>query len=166
MMAALATVFMLVSYFPYLTYAIPAVAGLFIMVCVIETGVKWSLGAYFASAILVFLLAEPEAKLFYVLFFGYYPILKAALESRKNRVVEYLIKFAVFNAAVLLEYGVLAGLFGISLDGLGDFGKYTAVVLLIAANLVFPIYDLAVTRLAQFYLHRLHGSIIKIFKGR
>ena len=40
MMAALATAFMLLSYFPYLTYAIPAVAGLFVMVTVIETNYK------------------------------------------------------------------------------------------------------------------------------
>ena len=57
MMAALASVFMLLSYFPYLTYAIPALAGLFIMVIVIEIDCKWAIGGYIASAFLVFLLA-------------------------------------------------------------------------------------------------------------
>ena len=43
---------MLLSYFPYLTYAVPAVAGLFIMVAVIEAGYKWALGAYAAASVL------------------------------------------------------------------------------------------------------------------
>ena len=42
-MAALATVIMLVSYFPYLTYAVPAIAGLCIMVVVIEINKKWDI---------------------------------------------------------------------------------------------------------------------------
>ena len=46
---------MLLSYFPYLTYAVPAVAGLLIMITVIEAGYKWALGAlqfYFPLKIL------------------------------------------------------------------------------------------------------------------
>lgn len=166
MMAALASVFMLTSYFPYLTYAIPAVAGLFIMVAVIETDIKWALLSYFASAAIVAIFAEPEAKMLYILFFGYYPIVKSAFERVRSRILEYVLKFAVFNATVIFAYTVVAVLFSISLEDMGDFGRYTAVILLIAANVVFPIYDLAVSRMAQFYLVRLHPSVSKIFRGK
>ncbi len=166
MMAALASLFMLTSYFPYLTYAIPAVAGLFIMVAVIETDIKWATLAYIASSVITGLLAEPEAKMLYILFFGYYPIVKSVFERPKSRVMEYVFKFAVFNAAVLFSYTVAAGIFGISIEDMGNFGRYTAVILLVAANIVFPIYDLAVSRMAQFYLVRLHPSVSKIFKGK
>lgn len=166
MMAALASVFMLTSYFPYLTYAIPAVAGLFIMVAVIETDIKWATLAYIASSVLVALLAEPESKMLYILFFGYYPIVKSIFERPKSRVIEYILKFAVFNAAVIFSYTVVAGIFNISLDDMGDFGQYTTLILLVAANIVFPIYDLAVSRMAQFYMLRLHPSVSKIFKGK
>ena len=47
---------------------------------------------------------------------------------------------------------------------MGDFGKYTAIILLVAANVVFPIYDIAVTRMAQFYVARLHPQVSKILK--
>ena len=103
------------SYFPYLTYAVPAVAGLFIMVAVIEAGYKWALGAYAAASVLVFLFAEPEGKLLYICFFGYYPILKAVFDRRKSRTLEWILKLAVFNAAIIAVYAVFARLFGLSL---------------------------------------------------
>lgn len=164
LMAALASTFMLTSYFPYLTIAIPAMAGLFVMVSVIELGVKWAIPTYLSSAVIVFLIAEPEAKLLYILFFGYYPIIKAVMEKQKSRVLEYLVKFLIFNTAIILTYGVFAGIFGISLDDFGDFGKYTALILLAAANIVFIIYDKAVSQLAGFYMYRLHNTVKRILK--
>ncbi len=166
MMAALASAVMLVSFFPYLTYAVPAVAGLFIMVAVIETNIKWAFITYIVSAVITFLMAEPEAKMLYVLFFGYYPILKAIFEKPKSRVLEYLLKFAVFNAAVLLNYLLIAPVMGFSVEDFGEFGKYSAIVLLVGANIVFPIYDLAVSQMSQFYMVRVHPSVKRIFKGK
>lgn len=165
-MVALASVFMLVSYFPYLTISIPAFAGLFIMVLVIETNIKLSVLAYFASAVIVFLIAEPEAKMLYVLFFGYYPIVKSVLEKANSRVLEYVAKFAVFNAAVILTYFLLATLFSFELSELGDFGKYSLFILLAIGNAVFVIYDIAVSKMAQFYIYKIHPSIIKVLKGK
>lgn len=164
MMAALASLFMLTSYFPYLTYAIPAVAGLFIMITVIETNTKWATVAYVASAVIVAIIAEPEAKMLYVLFFGYYPVLKAVFEKLKSRVLEYILKFAVFNVAVIFAYSVVAVLIGVDLSDMGDFGKYSSAILLALANVVFAFYDLAVTRMAQFYMIRLHPQLSKILK--
>ena len=164
MLAALAALFMLTSYFPYLTYAIPALAGLFIMIAVIEIDIKWAALAYASSAIITALVAEPEAKMLYVLFFGYYPIVKAVFEKLKSRVIEYILKFVVFNAATVFSYGVVATLIGVDLSDMGDFGKYSAIILLVAANVVFVIYDLAVTKMAVFYIIRLHPQISKIFK--
>ncbi len=164
MMAALASAFMLTSYFPYLTYAIPAMAGLFVMVSVIELNAKWGVLTFFASAIIVFLIAEPEAKLLYILFFGYYPILKAVMERQKSRVLEYIVKFLIFNVAIVLTYSVFAGIFGIELGDFGDFGKYTIAIVLAVANIVFIIYDKAVSQLAGFYMYRLHSIVKRILK--
>ena len=42
LLSALAVVLMLTAYFPYLTYAVPAFAGLCIMAVLIEIGPKWA----------------------------------------------------------------------------------------------------------------------------
>lgn len=163
-MAALAVAFMLTSYFPYLTYAIPAIAGLFVMVVVIELDCKWAAGAYLSSAVLVFLSAEPESKLLYVLFFGYYPIIKAMLERCRKPLLEWPAKIILFNAAVLVVYLVLGKAIGFSMEEFGNFGRYGAYLLLAAANAVFILYDIAVSRIAMTYMYMLHPKIKKIFK--
>lgn len=161
-MAALATAIMLTAYFPYLTYAIPCAAGLVTAICVIELSMGWAWGVYAVSAFLTLLFAEPEAKLLYIFFFGYYPILKTYLEKIKFRPLECLAKFAVFNAAVLAVYFVFAGLFGVDMSDMGDFGKYTAVILLALGNAAFFLYDILIDRLAGMYLFRLHKHAVKL----
>ena len=163
-MSALAVVIMLVSYFPYLTYAIPAVAGLCVMVVLIETDYKWALFTYIVSSVLVFLFAELESKFMYVFFFGFYPILKALIEKINKQIVEWVIKIAAFNASVLTVYGVFSKIFALSLDDFGDFKKYGVIILLSVANIVFVVYDIAVSRMSALYIHMLHPKINRLFK--
>lgn len=164
LMAALASLFMLTSYFPYLTISIPIFAGMFIMVLVIEINKKWAVLSYLASAVIVFFTAEPEAKLLYIAFFGYYPIIKACFEAVKSRALEYILKFSVFNLAVVLSYTVFAGIFGVSLGDMNEFGKFTVWILLFLANIMFIIYDVALSRVICFYMLKLHSKVKKILK--
>ena len=97
-MAAIAVVIMLTSYFPYLTYAIPAIASVFILIPTLELGLKWGTITYFVSAIIILLVGEMEAKLLFVIFLGYYPIVKETVERYLSTPLQYIIKFAVFNA--------------------------------------------------------------------
>ena len=162
-MAALSAAVMLTSLFPYLTIAIPAVAGLFVMLVTIELGAKWATLSFLVSAVMVALLpGDIEAKMLYIVFFGYYPVLKAFFEKPKSRVVEYVFKFLTFNAIIVLAYSVIGPIIGLDQSDFGDFGKYTAVILLLVANVVFPIYDLAVSRMAMLYMIRLHKSVSRI----
>ncbi len=151
MMAALAVAVMLTSYFPYLTYTIPAVAGLFIMAAVIEVGKKWAFLSFAVSAVIVFMVAEPEAKLMYIGFLGYYPILKALIERIRKPVIEWVLKMISFNVAVIIIYACFASLFGISFEDFGALGKYGAIITLGIGNIVFVVYDIAVARMAMFY---------------
>ena len=152
-MAALAVAVMFGSYFPYLTYAIPAVSGAFIMIVVIEINRKWALAAYIASAVPVFFFAETESKLLYILLFGYYSVVKAWTESFRKPVIEWIVKIGVFNIAILSAYLFFSKLFGISLEDFDVLGKYGALIFLLAGNVVFVLYDIAVSRLAMFYIY-------------
>ena len=77
MLAALAAATMLAAYFPYLTYGVPAIASIFVMIALIEAGKGYAALTYAASAVITILLAEPEAKLLFAWFLGFYPILMA-----------------------------------------------------------------------------------------
>lgn len=163
-LSALAAVVMLVSYFPYFTYAVPAVAGLCVMVAVIEIGCKWSFLTYLTSAFLAFLFAETESKLIYICFFGFYPIIKCLIEKLRKTVVEWILKFSVFNFCVVSLYFLFAEVLMLSFEDLGKFAEYGAVILLLLGNIVFVIYDIAISRIAVTYLNRLHPKIEKLLK--
>ncbi len=137
------------------------------MITVIEIGVKWGIAAYIVAALLVLILpGDTEAKMLYVAFFGYYPIIKAMLESKCSRVIEYIIKFALFNTAIIISYSIVVSLIGVDMSDMNEFGRYTAYILLGAANIVFPIYDIAVTRLYGVYMIRLHKQISRIINKK
>lgn len=164
MMVALAVAFMLLSYFPYLTFAIPGIAGLFIMAIVIEINCKWAIGGFLASAFFVLLFAEPESASIFVGFLGYYPILKASLEKLRKPIVEWIIKIVSFNIAVCGVYFLLSKLTGFSTEEFGRFAEYGVWILLALGNIVFVIYDIAVSRAAMVYMSVIHPKLSKIIK--
>ena len=161
LMAALSVAVMLSSYFPYLTYAIPALAGLFMMVPLIECGLWWAIGTYAVSGAIAFLTAEPEAMLLYVLFLGYYPILKSLIERINKQIIEWILKLAVFNAAAVVFYFVSTFIFSIPFGEFGIIGKAGYAVFLGLCNVVFVIYDIGISRVAGVYMYRLHKSVNK-----
>ena len=73
---------MAAAYFPFLTYAVPAVAGALIIIPLVEAGRGYALGTYIVTSLLVMLFAENEAKLMYICLFGYYPVLKMYCETQ------------------------------------------------------------------------------------
>ncbi len=162
-MSALCVVTMLMSYVPSLTYSIPALAGMFVMVVVIEIGPKWAVFTYCSSAIVSMLTAEPEAALFFVFLFGNYPILKLYFEKIKFKSLKLIGKLLVFNAAIVLVYLVSFKILGIPTD-FGDIGKYLIAGIWAFANVVFLVYDYAIKSVSNWYYYKLHSRVSKMIK--
>ncbi len=163
--AALGAVIMLLAYFPYFTYAVPAITGVLTIMVMIEVDKKWAFATYTITSVLAFLFAESEAKFMYIIFFGYYPIIKAIIEKVKNRGVQYLLKFLVFNTSIVLFYAVLAKLFLMpQISDFGEFGKYSVVLFLLLGNLTFYLYDIVLVKAANLYILKIHPKIQKIRK--
>lgn len=82
---------------------------------------------------------------------GYYPILKYYLDQKKNRLLVWAIKLAVFNVAIVIFFLAFQYIFTSvdMLEGMEMFGKYAVLVLWAAANLFFFIYDYALTQLTD-----------------
>lgn len=165
--AALSVVTMfLTAVIPTLTYALPAVAGVFLVLMVVDVGKKWALGVYAAVSILsLLILPDKEAAVMYVFFFGHYPIVKAVLEgTRLHGIVLWLVKLLVFNACVVLAYLVILYVFQLPFDELEEYGKWAAVGLLGLGNVVFVIYDVAVSRLVTLYMLKLRRYVRKLLR--
>ena len=159
--AALGLVLMLLtSLVPVGTYAFPCFAGIFIAAVVIEYGWKWGLGVYAVVAVLsLFLAGDKEAVLYFIALFGYYPILKAVFEKHiKNKVILYVLKFAVFNTAAIASFLAAAFLLSISPEEYTLFGVYMPLAFLAFGNVFFLIYDFAVTVFVGQYVVRLRSK--------
>ena len=169
MAAALSTAVMaLTGLIPVGTYAMPALAGALLIAVVAEAGTGWALSVYAAVSLLsVFLAADKEAVLFFLLFFGYYPVLKAALERRLHgRALRAAAKLAVFNAAAVLEFWAAARFLGVPAESYSLFGHSVPQLFLLAGNFVFLVYDYALSLLVVAYFGRFHKLVARWLRPR
>ena len=164
MVAALSVVIMLLTVVPVLTYTSPAFAGLLIVIIVIELDKKWAFGVYAAVGVLSVLLAsDKEAAILYLFFFGYYPILKAIIEGKLKNVFGWIVKFVLFNTAIVACYFIIAKVLLLPMDDFDDFGKYTIPIFLVAGNVVFLLYDLFLTKMVVLYQMKWQQKFRKLF---
>lgn len=171
MLTALSVVILIPSALDVFVYALPAMAGMLTMFAVVELDKKWSMGIYAATALIgILLVPNKEAVMYYVAFFGYYPVIKAIFERKLPRAVEYILKFLVFNVSILLAGVILVNIFGMPYDDLlgidgtsAFFAKYALVIMLVLGNVVFILYDIALTRIVTAYLLVWQKKFRKLF---
>ena len=127
------------------------IASLFCIFAVIEYGGAAPWLVFLVTGVLSLLLPQKAPAATYLLFFGYYPILKEKLEKHRKSIA-WILKELVFQialAVILLLYHFVFMAPGTTYP----WTIYIALVLL--AEVVFPIYDIALTRLITLYLFRL-----------
>lgn len=174
MITALSVVVLIPSALQTFVYTLPAMAGMLTMLAVVEIDKKWAIGSYVATSLIGLLfVANKEAVVYYVAFFGYYPVVKSLLESKLPRAVEYILKFLIFNLSIILSGVALVKLFGmpyndlLGIDGESAFfTKYALYIMLGLGNLVFILYDVALTRLLTAYLMVWQKKFHKLLKFR
>ncbi len=166
MISCLSVVIMLLTVIPTLEIGLPALAGALLMLPVIECGMRWGIGGYCTVSVLSLLLAPSlESKLLFLVFFGFYPILKALIERLQSAPARWMLKLAVFNVTVGGLYYILLR-FTMLLDAndFTFFGVYLPVVLLGIGNVVFVLYDIALTRIVTMYLRVWQRKVHKLFR--
>lgn len=160
--SALALALMMVtSLVPIGSYALPCFAGIIIAAIVVEYGYKWAFGVFAVVSVLsVFLAGDKEAVLYFIALFGYYPIIKGAIEKYlKNRIIQYILKFALFNAAAIGSFYIAMFLLSVAAEEFTLFGFYIPWAFLIVGNVFFLFYDYAITVFIAQYVVRLRGKI-------
>ena len=140
--------------FPFAEYALPAISGVLLTVLVIEFGFRSALIAFAAVSFLALVVTpNKEAVVLFIAFLGYYPIVKGKIETLRQKAVQWVVKFALFNAAAVVSYCVMIYVLGMS-EVMQDFEmlKVGVWILLVLGNAVFFLYDIAVTRLISMYI--------------
>ncbi len=145
---------MLGSLIEVLDLSVSVLASLLCVWAVIEIGGIYPWMIWIVTSILsILLLPLKTPALFYALFAGYYPIVKEKLEKKLPPVTTWILKLAVFHAALLLMYGVFRLFLPAMLEGIVV--GWFLLGLYIAAIAVFVVYDYALTKLISGYLFKL-----------
>ncbi len=171
MLVALSVVVLIPSALEIFVYALPAFAGALTVIAVAELDKKWAMGVYFATSVIsLIIVPNKEAVIMYVAFFGYYGIIKSILESSKlPRAIEYILKFLLFNGAIILGAVVSMKVLGLSfneymeIDQAKSWTKYIIPITLGTANIAFVPYDILLSRIVTIYMIKLRGRIHKMF---
>ena len=164
--SALSLVLMIsVAVIPFLTYALPAVAGTLIIFIVCEIDKKWAFGVYCTVAILGMLLVpDKEVAVMYLAFFGYYPILKALIESKFPLVIEWIIKVGAFAATMAGSYFLMIKFMGVTIDETEEWGMMAYPILLGMGTFAFVLYDIALTKMITLYIKKWQKHFKRYFK--
>ncbi|MBQ8818994.1 MAG: hypothetical protein IJZ83_10465 [Clostridia bacterium] len=129
------------------------IASLLCVFAVIEYGKSAPWLVFGVTAVLsLLLLPQKTPALMYTLFFGYYPILKEKFE-KLNITLCWILKECVFNVALIL---ILVSMKYLLFESLNiSFMLYVIAVVL--CEVVFVVYDFALTRLISLYVYKLRN---------
>lgn len=150
-----------------------ALASFMCIFAVIEMGGAYPWLIFSVTGVLsVIIMPHNMGAWFYLLFFGYYPILKEKVE-RLKRPISWVVKMLILNVALALGllivgyivYGGQKGFFDLINSIMEtEFGTLATVGLIILVEVTFIIYDLALTRLITYYTVKLRHRFSKFFK--
>lgn len=151
------------SIFWVLGYTMPLVASLVMIILLDSISQKSALLTFVSTSVISFiLLNDKECVLLYVLFFGYYPLIRDKINEIKPKFLSYLLKFVSFNAAMVLTQILCVYVFGIPFDDM--LGKWGIVVFVLCLNLVFVVFDKLYTLLLRLYRIKLKKKVEKYIK--
>lgn len=139
--AALCVVIMfLTGVLPALYIAAPMVAGVLMIILVEEVSVGWAWLTYLAVSLLALIVTfDKEAALMFILFFGYYPIVRLNIQKITVKPLRLLCKLLLLNAFLVADYFLTVYVLG--LPTFEDDGVWMLLILALAFNAVFILYD-------------------------
>ena len=101
----------------------------------------------------------------FIMLLGYYPTLKPYIE-KWGKLGGTIAKLLLFNGMVVAFYYVMLYIFGVPdmLEGWGDFGRFTIVVVLGLVNFTLFTYDFLLTETLRIYRYWFRPKILhKLF---
>ncbi len=166
MLTALAAVIMLVSNLvPSGMYTFPAAAGIIVYIISVCSGRSYSWVSFVVLSVLSMILcADKQAPLCFILFLGYYPLIKELLETIRLKIVVYILKVLIFNTAAAAVYLLLKFVFLVPDEEYVIFGVNLPLVFLLLLNIIFLLYDFALTLFFKKYKKKIYEIVTKFNK--
>lgn len=147
---------------PILSLALPMIAGTLMMIIKVEVSTGWSFLTYTAVSMLsLFVTFDKESSVMFIFLFGLYPILKTFFDKVKLKLVRVLSKLIYYNVSVTIAFQITFKLFGMEelADQMNQYFPHGMLVLLIATNPVFLMYDYVLNNLIEIYYKKLKPKI-------
>ena len=146
------TVMVLTGVVPALYIAAPMVAGMLMIILAEEVSEGWGWLTYLAVSLMTLLMnPDKEAALMFILFFGYYPLLRPRLHRIRTGWLRLLIKLTLYNTFLIADF--LITVYVLGLPTFEDTLPWMYAALLAVSNLIFLGYD------------RLLGNIRVMYRG-
>lgn len=141
---------------PQVTLSLAALAGIFPALTVLACGCGWAAGAASAAVLLaLLLLPDKTAGVWFLCFFGHYPIWKALIESLQTKtgkpILGWALKLLGFGLCMTALYLIFGTLFANAIPY--DFSANAAgpAVLIAALLAAFVLYDIAFSILIGWF---------------
>lgn len=164
LMTAFSTVMIILAgVIPSGTFTFPAAAGIIIGIISFTAGKSYAWASFFIVGLLSFVICpNKEAALCFALFLGYYPLAKDIIEKIRLKIVQYILKLVLFNASAITIYFLLLFVFSMPEDSFEFFGISIPGIFLAALNVVFLIYDIAITMFLLVYKDKINKFVTKV----
>lgn len=138
---------------PISTISILTLASLLIPIALIRGSMKSAILVYISSSIIGLFLIPINIILLYILFFGIYGIVKYFIEKINNMPLEILFKIIFFNIILFISFFIFKTFISIQIT------KLPISLFWIMAQVVFLIFDYALSLLITFYLEKIHTKV-------
>ena len=146
-------------------YAVPMLLGLISVMIKKTFGTPSAVFVYVAVSLLsLILVPEKESVMMFVLFFGYYPIIRESFEKIKSKVIRYVLKLILFNASLTVIELICVFIFGIPFFEDGVFSAGLLIGFAAVMNFVFVMYDFLLRMFLILYEKKIEKRIKKYIK--
>lgn len=133
-----------------------SLSTVFISVMIIEFDNKAAFFTFIAVSLLgLIIIPNKLLMLPYIIYFGYYGIIKSLAEKKCSRTIEWLIKLFSYNIALLVFYVLNIRVLNLPLFNI----DISVLILIISAEIYLLIYDYCYSMAISYYMRVLRGII-------
>ena len=102
---------------------------------------------------------DKESAMLFAFFFGYYPIFSVFIDRLKSKVLQWILRFLVFNCSMVAVYFILMKVL-VAVDS-EEFTKYSLIFFLLCGNVILVLYDKMIRVMTVKYVKRYRKKLFR-----